>query len=181
MTAQSLVVVSERNAIVLVSESFAAPRQLDSLSCDFIQPLRLRTDLSRVPDTSAVRNCYRSRRVDVSGIAHTNKAFVVFLHGAESDLVYGAVRVTLFRKRADCPELGDIGVTGSIGDDVYIEAAVVTRSVTQGTGVGTYMVSGSFDSVVVTIMQPCAGFSLHVIEPVLGDGATIPTVGIRNA
>jgi hypothetical protein len=43
------------------------------------------------------------------------------------------------------------------------------------------MVSGSFDSVVVTIMQPCAGFSLHVIEPVLGDGATIPTVGIRNA
>lgn len=180
-TSTAAVKAKANPAVLLGVESFAAPRLLDSSSCDFVTPLRMNADVVKLQDTHAVRRCYRSRRIGLDRINYTNKAFTVFLHGAEADLVYGAVRVTLYRKRTVCPATGTIAVTGSVGDDVYTEAFCITRSITQGVAVGTYVVSGDFDSIAVTIMQPCAGFSLYAVEPTTGDAATPPTVGLTSA
>ena len=173
--------MSSNQSILLAVESFEAPRILDSGSCDFRAPLRRRDDLSRLRNTLSVRNCYRSQRIGLGDVTHKNKAITVCLHGADSDLVYGSVRLTFWRKRSACPLTGIVAVTGALGDDVYFEAACITRSLSFGAAAGSVTVAGDFDSVVVTVFQQCRGFSLHVSEPESGDASTIPTVGLTSA
>jgi hypothetical protein len=165
---------------MVFAESLNRPMQVDVGSCDFNMPLRTRRDFATLRDTSGIRDCYRSRRILLSKIQHTNKAITVFLHGAD-DLVYGCARVTLFRKRSATPATGDVEITGSAGDDVYVEMSCITRSMVRGAAVGTVVVAGEFDSMSVTVMQPCTGITVHVVDPLLNDKTPIPTVGLSRA
>ena len=162
------------------AESLSRPMLLDSHSCDFRTPLRRRDDLFQLNDTSAVRDCYRSHRVSLDRIKHTNKAITVFLHNAD-DLAYGAARVTLWRKLSGLSYQGDIGATKIVGDEACFELVCMTRSMMQGTACGTVLVSGEFDSMVVTVLQPCTGITVHVTDPAVTDNSPIPTVGINRS
>lgn len=162
------------------AESLTAPMLLDSRSCDFRMPLRRRDDLFTIPDTSAVRDCYRSHRLSLAHIVHVNKAITVFLHNAD-DLAYGAARITLWRKLAGLSYYGDIGATKQVGDEACFELPCMTRSMMQGTACGTAIVSGIFDSLVVTVLQPCTGITIHITDPAVSDDSPIPTVGINRS
>lgn len=166
---------------MVFAESLSRPMQVDVGSCDFSMPLRLRRDFASMLDTSGIRDCYRSRQILLSSVPHLNKAITVFLHGA-GDLVYGCARVTLWRKRVGTPLLGDVGITGSVGaDDVYTEMSCITRSMLRGVGIGTVTVAGVFDSMTVTVLQPCTGITVHIADPVLSDKSPIPTIGLLRA
>ena len=172
---------------LVFAETLTCPTFIDTKSCDFSFPLVERKDLFQLKDTSTVRDCYRSRRIKLSQITHVDKAITVFLHNA-SDLLAGAVRITLWRTYASCPAIGTLAgtvtydtKTGTTPKEVYYEASCTTRSLVRGTAIGTYLVSGVFDAMTVTVMQPCSGIAVHVIKPVLADGVAVPTIGLKNA
>lgn len=172
---------------LVFAETLTHPVFTDLKSCDFAFPIVKRTDLFKLPDTSTVRDCYRSRRIKLTSIPYTDKAITVFLHNA-SDLLSGAVRVTLWQAYDQCPATGTLvgtvtyDVTGQLPKEVYYEACCNTRSLVRGTATGTFLVSGnSFDSMTVTVMQPCSGITVHVTHPVLAEGSSIPTIGLKNA
>lgn len=173
---------------LVFAESLTKPEFTDLKSCDFTFPLVKRSDLFSLPDTSSVRDCYRSRRIKLDNVdSYINKAITVFLHNA-SDLLYGAVRVTLWQSYALCPSVGDLvgtvvydSTTGTVPNEVYYEAVCTTRSLLRGTAAGTFLVSGSFDSMTVTVMQPCSGISVHITNPMLTEDSSIPTIGLKHA
>ena len=173
---------------LVFAETLTHPTFTDVKSCDFSFPVVKRSDLFRLLDTSDVRDCYRSRRIKLASITHTNKAITVFLHNA-SDLLPGAVRITLWQSYTTCPSTGTLAgtvtydaATGQLPKEVYYEACCNTRSLVRGTATGTFLVSGdTFDSMTVTVMQPCSGITVHITKPVIADGISVPTIGLKNA
>ena len=152
---------------LVFEDSLLRPRHLDVASCDFIYPLEPSLQSIKKPSTRDIRRCYRSKRLDIrkflDELEDPAVNACVYVHNAEK-LTLGSVRLGFWRPiqsqynaNALVPEL--------VLDEEYVEMQVSTTSSIQGIAIGTVRLDAVFDSLQVTVMLPCTGVSLYLLNP----------------